>query len=423
MPVWAVLSLLQQAGCQVQSFSSRAAFGPHDGALAITGREPRHLDSWLMCRDACRQMFQWNCRDADLAVVQGEFGTLRDEAGGGGSLDQLCEWLELPRLAIIPVRELDPCALRTPVQPVDAILLDAVDRAADLARWATILEVNWQAPVVGALGAMPDLRATVERLPAGVRPPEGLCRCLGTALAEHCRVEPLVRLASVPFAGAAAAPFKPALATAPRLRVAVALDEAFHCYFADTLDALEALGLELRTFSPLRSATLPADTDIVYFGCGHVEQFAEALAANHCLKLSIQGFAARGGRIYAEGGGLAYLCRRIVIDAGRRYSMVGVLPASATLELHPPPPRPAVIRLQRTTWLGPAFQELRGYVNSRWRVAPWGATTDLASEPEERGLLICHRNVIASRLHTNFAVQPAFLERFVHPLPPSPVLP
>ena len=64
-------------------------------------------------------------------------------------------------------------------------------------------------------------------------------------------------------------------------------------------------------FSPLRDERLPEGTDIVYLGCGHPEVYAAELSANHCMKLSLRNHIRSGGRIYAEGGGLAYLCQQM----------------------------------------------------------------------------------------------------------------
>ena len=103
----------------------------------------------------------------------------------------------------------------------------------------------------------------------------------------------------------------------PGFRIAVAIDEAYCGYYPETLDLLEAAGAELCDFSPLRSEAIPDGADVVYFGCGHPERDPEKLAANHCLKQSLRCYAAAGGRIYAEGSGLAYLCREIVLPGGR----------------------------------------------------------------------------------------------------------
>ena len=65
--------MLERAGLRVQSFHSRSCFVPREAASAITGQSPRHLDSWLMSQDLCRQVFLRGMRHADVAIVDGAF--------------------------------------------------------------------------------------------------------------------------------------------------------------------------------------------------------------------------------------------------------------------------------------------------------------------------------------------------------------
>src|SRR5262245_30958080 len=142
--VWGLLNAFAQAGVRTQTFFSRACFRAHDGASVISGIAPRHLDSWLMTAAVCRQSFLHAAAPADLALVEG----LYDQCGGkagcggagaavGGSLDALCEWLDLPRIGIVDVRRLSPCQL--PKRPaVDRLLLDRVGGACDFHHWQTI---------------------------------------------------------------------------------------------------------------------------------------------------------------------------------------------------------------------------------------------------------------------------------------------
>lgn len=440
--LWALLAHLEQLGNQVQVFRYQANFLPCDAVRAITGQGERHLDSWLMPRELCTALFEFGTQGCDLAVVEGRFdtaGQAYDTAGQayntagqayntagqavqtrGGSLDTLCEWLNLPRIAVVDAGRWARCLAWT--QPpsrsasFDAILLDGVRGSEEAAALATDLETLWQVPVIGYLPEAKHLRSQLTGLPRGASPTKALCQALGDALRPHLHEQKLLKLIRRPAAGEPLA--RPSLASnaaGERLRIAVAFDEAFQCYFPDTLDILEACGAELRAFSPLRSPELPPDTDVVYFGCGRIDRHAEALAANLCLRQSVQSFAASGGRIYAEGGGLAYLCRQIILDDGQRLPMANALPAIASRNPHPDPVQPAVVRLRRATWLGEAFQELRGYLNTAWRVTPWGTLTDLALEPERTGDLLGRRNVVGSRLHFHFAAHPQVLRCFFHP--------
>jgi cobyrinic acid a,c-diamide synthase len=202
------------------------------------------------------------------------------------------------------------------------------------------------------------------------------------------------------------------------LKVAVAYDDAFHCYFPDTLDLLEARGATVCDFSPLREDSLPDDVDVVYLGCGCPEKFADALSENHCMKQSLRSYVETGGRVYAEGGGLAYLCQQMVLPTGRRLPMVGAVPAIAVRSPQPQRPQPAEVTLRDDNWLAERGSRFRGYLNSNWRIQSVGPLLGLAKEEALHTSLVGWQRVIGSRLHLNFAAHPAFLRRFFQPVAP-----
>ena len=144
-----------------------------------------------------------------------------------------------------------------------------------------------------------------------------LYRDLGRLFARTCDAGRLIRLATQSeFPKIAEAD---AVQPQPRsLQVAIAYDDAFHCYFPDTLDVLELYGATVCDFSPLRDERLPPDTDIVYFGCGRTDLFADRLLENTCLVSALREHFCSGQRIYAECGGLAYLSRHIELPDGSR---------------------------------------------------------------------------------------------------------
>ena len=106
---WALMESLVQSGCQVQHFFSRGCFSPRNAALAITGVGSRHLDPWLMPKSMCRESFVHGCAGRDLGLIEGHFGSpdARPNDGRPNNLDQLCHWLDVPRLEV-----LDPSRMR-----------------------------------------------------------------------------------------------------------------------------------------------------------------------------------------------------------------------------------------------------------------------------------------------------------------------
>lgn len=62
------------------------------------------------------------------------------------------------------------------------------------------------------------------------------------------------------------------------------------------------------------------------------EFFVEELNRNVKLGEQLRDFAANGGRIFAECGGMMYLCKELISRDGDSYPMAGVLPLTCTLE-------------------------------------------------------------------------------------------
>ncbi len=104
--------------------------------------------------------------------------------------------------------------------------------------------------------------------------------------------------------------------------IAVARDEAFCFYYADNLDALEAAGAELVSFSPLHDKTLP-QADGLYLGGGYPELYVQQLAKNEGMRQTIRTAVSNGLPTVAECGGFLYLQSALQNAAGESYPMAG----------------------------------------------------------------------------------------------------
>jgi cobyrinic acid a,c-diamide synthase len=202
----------------------------------------------------------------------------------------------------------------------------------------------------------------------------------------------------------------------------VALDDAFHFYYEDSLDLLRACGAELLPFSPLRDERLPEGTQAVYLGGGFPEVFAAELAANLPIRAALRAAAAAGAPLYGECGGLMYLGQGIADAGRRRHPMVGVLPHWSTMD------RPRVTlgyriaTAQRPTVLLPEGDSVRGH-EFHWSVLdapppPRAAAYRLASATGHPlgfdGFTGGPRNnVLASYVHVHFGAQRQLAPAFV----------
>jgi cobyrinic acid a,c-diamide synthase len=178
-------------------------------------------------------------------------------------------------------------------------------------------------------------------------------------------VERLARGAP-PLASGQPALFPPA-PLAPRVALAVAQDEAFSFYYQDNLDLLAAWGAEIVPFSPLRDEHLPVETDGIFLGGGFPEVYAASLAANEALRRALR-VASHDTVIYAECGGFMYLCRHLTDFEGRRWPMVGLLPAATRMQRDRPHLAYVTVRARRATPALPAGAVVRAH-EFHWSVA------------------------------------------------------
>ncbi len=324
-----MLAGLTQWRWRVQHFRTRACPTATEAVGQVTGLPGRHLDAWLMPAPVCRSLFARAAASAELSLVE---GTLECAMGAQpfptcdhpGDLGPIAEALDLPVVAVVSCRGSDSEAFHLPRFPegVDAILLDELADPEHLPRLRRLVHWTTGLPVVGAIEAMPGVRAALERVPRNRHLPDDLIDELARSFLKHADLTAIDELARCrpfrrPTAGLALSG-----RGRRRFRVAYAQDEAFGRYFPDTIEALEALGADLVEFSPLRDEGLPERVNLVMIGCGLPDHHADDLASNHSMIAALGEHVCLGRRIYSEGGGTAYLGRRMMIR-GRYYRAQG----------------------------------------------------------------------------------------------------
>jgi cobyrinic acid a,c-diamide synthase len=421
----AMVAGLTSHGWRVQHFRSQAQPSGTVWVGQATGLPERHLDAWLMSPEVCRDVFLRGVRQADLAVVEGAIGP--DVRAGGvfasSTLEPLIGVLGLPTVAVVPCQGLDDLHLPSLPPHVAAVLLDGLKRPGDYDTLSQMVALLLRRPVIGAVEELPEVRRALEAAGPDRPLPEDVIGRLALSFLRFVDLRTIRELAEsrpLPWPGEAHGP-RPAR----RFRVAYAHDEAFGGYFPDTLEMLEGLGAELVEFSPLRSESLPDGVDLVMIGCGFPDLHAEALASNLSMIASLKHHVCRGLRIYSEGGGTAYLARYMVLGH-RRIPGAGILPVDAVHRPGPCMPIPVVRRLNRSSWLGPAGTEVRGYRSPRWSLTeapdPGDCPTRSGALAPEGDLVFRH-HAIGSLIHLHLASLPDVVSGFIGPHRPSLSLP
>ncbi|TRO32986.1 cobyrinate a,c-diamide synthase [Pseudomonas sp. ALS1131] len=136
------------------------------------------------------------------------------------------------------------------------------------------------------------------------------------------------------------------------VRIGVARDAAFAFLYQANLDLLQALGAELRYFSPLADSELP-EVDSLYLPGGYPELYLSELESNQAMADAIRVHHQAGKPLLAECGGMLYLLDELRDKQGSSGRMLGLLSGSAALQ-----PRLTALALQDVTL---PEGELRGH--------------------------------------------------------------
>lgn len=206
-----------------------------------------------------------------------------------------------------------------------------------------------------------------------------------------------------------------------KVRLGIALDDAFNFYYQANLDILEMAGAQLVFFSPLKDDHLPPNLDAIYLGGGYPELWAKELAQNQGMVESIRTYAALGGKVYAECGGLMYLCQQIETVDNKTYPMLGLIPFNARMLRTRKRLGYVEVKFLKDTFLGEKDMILRGHEfhyseiepvqgNSRW-INVFAVKNAAGQKLSTLGIYT--KNILASYVHLYFGHKPEVAKYFV----------
>lgn len=116
--------------------------------------------------------------------------------------------------------------------------------------------------------------------------------------------------------------------------IGVLRDAAFQFYYPENLEALEDQGAVIQEISSFDDRPLP-HLDALYIGGGFPETHLEVLASNRIFRDSLKSEIEKGLPVYAECGGLMFLCRGIYDQHQSHFPMTGIFPCDVVLESRP----------------------------------------------------------------------------------------
>jgi cobyrinic acid a,c-diamide synthase len=426
---------LCRRGLKVQTFKVGPDFLDPTWLSLASGRPCINLDGWMCGTQYVQELFTKVSADADIAIIEGVMGLFdgADPASAQGSTAEIARWLDAPVLLVVNAHGM--------ARSLAALVKGYAEFDPELHLAGTIANrcgsarhAEWLGEALAAVGLPPlagaVLRDSLPSLPSrhlGLvtadrqNLPAAALDSLADAVELQLDLPRILGLAEKvpPIPASVAAPIPDA--DSRPVRIGLAFDEAFHFYYPDNLQALEAAGAALVRFSPLHDATLPDGLDALYLGGGYPEEHAAALEANQAMRQAVSAFAAAGRPIYGECGGLMYLSEGIELRDGTRHAMAAALPfATRMLATRKRLGYAEVLQLAQGPF-GAAGTCLRGHEfhyseiidqpsASNWQPA-WQVSYRRAGESVREGFT--RDRLFASYVHVHFASRPDTARAFV----------
>jgi len=325
------------------------------------GRACLNLDFHTMDPEEIVSGFARGLTGVEVGLIEGNVGLFDAvDLHGSNSNAALARLLRAPVILVLDVqgmgRGIAPLLLGysafDPELNIAGVIANQVGGSRHATNLRRVLEHYTDLPLLGALQRMAEIRISERHL--GLIPSNETeeaesqierIRDLIAGRIDVPRILEIARSASLP--PSVPTGDRPAPIAREPVRIAIARDAAFGFYYPDDLAALARAGAALVDFSPVRDAELP-DADGLFIGGGFPEFRLRELSENRFLREAVRDFVESGGTVYAECGGLMYLCRELHWGE-RRGTMCGVL--NADVAMYERPQGRGYVRLRET----PAF--------------------------------------------------------------------
>ena len=337
--VTGLLAYFHSKGYQVQPFKVGPDYIDPGFHAKAAGRDSYNLDTWMTPADRLVPTFSSLSDGADISIIEGVMGLYDGGANGVSSTADIAKKLKAPVILVLDCKSVGYSIAATALGfreydkdvHIAGVILNRLGSERHEAMVREVME-KIHMPVIGAFHRDDDLKTPERHL--GLTPvteieTQQLISHMGEAAGKWVDTEALLTIAQ--NAPALDVPEETNLGEKQNVRIGVARDEAFSFYYPASLEALERRGATLVDFSPLKDQEIP-DVDGLIFGGGFPEMFLHELENNTSMKASIQKAAADGMPIYAECGGLMYLCQKIQGFDGETYDMVGLVPGTCVMQ-------------------------------------------------------------------------------------------
>lgn len=345
-----IVAALAKRGVDVRPFKKGPDFIDSSWLGRAAGRPCRNLDHFMMGREGIVENFQRHALGTGLALIEGNHGFFDGQDLEGSDCGAaLAADLGTPVVLVVDCRGATRGVVPVVLghlgfrdgHVIRGIILNNVASPRQEKRLRQAMERYVPIPVMGAVARLSG--AGIEERHLGLHPVmereelERKIDVIAAMVAQQVDLDAVMALGSTaaPMVSVSREPTKISLGTpGGGIRIGYAVDQAFHFYYPDNLEALAAQGVELVPFSMLGDSQLPAGIQGLYIGGGFPEVFMSRLEDNMALMVDLSREAAAGMPIYAECGGLMVLSENIHWG-DRSARMAGVLPVDVAMSSRP----------------------------------------------------------------------------------------
>jgi len=329
----AIIYGIRKRGYSIQPFKVGPDYIDPSYLSAISGKDAKNLDVWLMGESELLHSFVKNST-SDISVIEGVMGYY-DGFGGKtnfASTHHVASLLKAPTILVLDASKAARSIAATALgfakfhrnSRIVGIILNKIGskKHENMCKQAL---ANLKIPILGSIVKNSE---SMESRHLGLIPVkeqkslQNKIRKVSREISDGLDIDKIIQICkNVPQLPKA----RPKKFKKPTSTVAIALDSSFNFYYHDNLEALRREGAKLKFFSPVSDKKIPA-CDLIYIGGGFPEVLGQSLERNTTMRRLIKKRAEEGTTIYAECGGLMYLTKSISFG-NKKYKMVGLFDA------------------------------------------------------------------------------------------------
>ena len=333
----AIIYGIKKRGYRIQPFKVGPDYIDPSYLSAISGKDAKNLDVWLMGESELLHSFVKNST-SDISVIEGVMGYY-DGFGGKtnyASTHHVASLLKSPTILILDAsktaRSIAATALGFAKFHRNSTIVGIILNKIGSKKHESMCKQALASLKVPILGSILRNSESLESRHLGLIPVkeqkslQNKIRKVSREVSDSLDIDKIIQICKnvSDLPKAQSKKIKKPIAT-----VAVALDSSFNFYYHDNLEALRREGAKLKFFSPVTDKKIPK-CDLIYIGGGFPEVLGQSLERNTTMRNLIKKHAEEGMPIYAECGGLMYLTKSI--DFGKKkYKMVGLFDAETQM--------------------------------------------------------------------------------------------